>query len=89
MDGVEGQTLTTENEVPRRLAKLEEAVAAHTAKHKDPFDKLTPMIAIVALGGLEGLAIYRELDGAMFAPVVAAIAALAGVKFRDIFGDRK
>lgn len=100
------ETVTTENEIARRVAKVEELVAGHQDAHNkleamlrdmfrknDPLDHLTPVIAIVCLSALEGIAIYRHEDGTMFMPIVAAIAALAGVKLgdtvRDIFGGKK
>lgn len=46
-------------------------------------------VAIVAIAGLEALALWRGIDGTQFMAVVAAIAALgggvAGVKVGDIF----
>lgn len=44
------------------------------------------LVAILALAGLEGLALYRDIDGAFFMPVVTAIALIAGVKLNDIIG---
>lgn len=94
MNGAE-EYVTTENEIPRRLAKLEDAIAHHTAAHqkKDPLDRITPIVAILALCGIEAFAIYKGADGTMFAPIVAVIAAIAGVKMgdtiRDIFGGKK
>lgn len=94
MEGEE-QGPITDNESARRLVKLERAIVAHTDAHqkRDPLDRLTPIVAILSLAGLEGIAIYRHEDGTMFMPIVAAIAALAGVKLgdtvRDIFGKKK
>ncbi len=46
------------------------------------------IVAIVALAGLEALALHKGIDGTLFVPVVAAIVALAagfgGFKVRDI-----
>ena len=92
MNGNE-ERVTTENEMPRRVAKVEEMLAALVAEHKkarrDPFDRITTAVAIVALAAIEGLAIHKGADGAMFMPVIALIAALAGIKMKDVFGGKK
>jgi len=47
------------------------------------------VVAIVTLGFLEGLAIYRQMDGAMFFPVVVAIAGIAGYNIKDVVNTIK
>ena len=42
-------------------------------------------LAIAAIFGLVGLAVANDHDGALLSLGVAAIAALGGVKLRDIF----
>jgi len=42
------------------------------------------VVAIVALAFLESLAIYRQMDGAMFFPVVVAIAGIAGYNLKEV-----
>ena len=44
--------------------------------------------AIVTIGALEGLALYRGIDGQFFALVIAAIAALGGVKIGEMIGRK-
>lgn len=107
--GREAEEIITENEIPRRLAKLEDALVALAKcqedgdprlvdleravarllarRGPDVLDHVAPLLAIACLAGLEGIAIYRHEDGAMLLPVVAAIAALAGVKMGDIIRD--
>ena len=91
----ETEGITTENEVPRRLGKVEEGLARLLEEHekKDPLDRVTPIVAIVALAAIEALALHKGADGAMFAPVIALIAAIAGVKMgdtiRDVFGGKR
>lgn len=50
---------------------------------------LLPIIAIVVIGGLEAIAIYKGIDGKALALTIAAIAGLAGYKLKDIFPIKK
>lgn len=47
------------------------------------------VVAIVTLGFLEGLAIYRQMDGAMFFPIVVAIAGIAGYNLSTVVNSIK
>ncbi len=42
------------------------------------------VVAILTLGLLEGLAIYRSMDGMFFFPVVVAIAGIAGYNLEKL-----
>lgn len=53
------------------------------------FNQITILIAIMAIGGLEGLAIYKGIDGKSLGIAIAAIAGLAGYKIRDLFPTKK
>lgn len=44
--------------------------------------------AILTIAGLYALALVKEIDGALFMPVIGVIALIAGVKVRD-FWDNK
>ena len=46
------------------------------------------MVAIICLAGLEAMAMYKEIDGAYFMPVVALIATIAGVALPSIFKSK-
>jgi len=48
-----------------------------------------PFVAIVCIAGLEGLAIWRGIDGIYFVPAVAAIAGLGGYKAKDLIAKIK
>jgi len=41
------------------------------------------IIAIVAVAMLEGIALFKGIDGAFFGPAVAAISGLAGYKIKE------
>lgn len=47
------------------------------------------IVAIVAISGLYALALIKDIDGALFMPVIAVIALIAGIKVPDFWNDRK
>ena len=44
--------------------------------------KWTPVIAMVCISGLEGIAMFRGIDGATLGLVVAALAGLGGYELK-------
>ena len=50
---------------------------------------ILPILAIIIIGGLEALAMYKGVDGKGLALTIAAIAGLAGYKLKDIFPQKK
>ena len=50
--------------------------------------KWTPIVAMICIAGLEVLALFRGIDGAVLGIVVAAIAGLGGYELR-VLRDRK
>lgn len=51
--------------------------------------KWTPIVAIIAIAGLEVLAIFQGINGAVFGIVVAAIAGLGGYEIKVLRDKRK
>lgn len=80
--------------VEERLAKLEQALAAVQDKAEDRklqrisrvVDGLGAVVSAVGLVILEVVALAKGVDGTFFMPVVALVAALGGLKLKDIVG---
>ena len=53
------------------------------------FDQKTLILAIIIIGGLEGIALYKGIDGKGLSVAIAAIAGLAGYKIRDLWPTKK
>jgi len=49
----------------------------------------TPIVAILALAALEGIALATHTDGAAFGIVIAAIAGLGGYQVKKIVSNRQ
>ena len=52
-------------------------------------DTIVIVVAVVTIGALVGFALSQGHDGNLLTLGVAAIAALAGVKLRDLFDGRR
>ncbi|KKL71318.1 hypothetical protein LCGC14_2096120 [marine sediment metagenome] len=50
--------------------------------------KWTPIAAIVCIAILEGIALFRGIDGAAFVPVVVALAGLGGYQLKVLRNKR-
>jgi len=50
---------------------------------------LTPIAAILTIGVLEGIALSRDMDGALFGLAVAAISGLGGYELKTLVGKRR
>ncbi len=46
--------------------------------------KWTPVVAMVLIAALEGIALWRGVDGAVFGIVIAALAGLGGYEIKTI-----
>ena len=53
------------------------------------FNEKTLILAIIIIGGLEGIALYKGIDGKGLSVAIAAIAGLAGYKIRDLWPTKK
>lgn len=51
--------------------------------------KLTPIVAIIAIAGLEALALCQHINGAVLGIAFAAIAGLGGYEIREIVQRRR
>lgn len=51
--------------------------------------KLIPIVAMVCIAGLEALAMFRGIDGALFGIVIAALAGLGGYEIKVIREKRR
>ena len=47
------------------------------------------IVAIIAIAGLYALALIKDIDGALFMPVCAVIALIAGIKLPDFWNGQK
>jgi hypothetical protein len=50
---------------------------------------LTPIAAILTIGALEGIALSRDMDGALFGLAVAAISGLGGYELKAVLSNRR
>lgn len=46
--------------------------------------KWTPIVAMICITGLEALALYKGIDGALFSLAIAALAGLGGYEIKVI-----
>jgi len=46
--------------------------------------KWTPMVAMICIAGLEGLALVKGINGAVFGIVIAALAGLGGYEIKAL-----
>lgn len=51
--------------------------------------KWTPIVAMICIAGLEALALIRDINGAVFGIVVAALAGLGGYELKVLANKRK
>jgi len=62
---------------------------AQTHTTSNPWLKATPIIAIIALATLEGVAIAQGVNGATLSLVITAIAGLGGYHIHGILSARR